>query len=55
MQRAAVRTLSLAKTTVGDVMDRRQLLGLGISIGALASAGRGLAADIRSEPAGPYA
>ena len=55
MWRAAVRTLSLPKTTVGDAMDRRQLLGLGISIGALATAGRGLAADIRAAPAGPYA
>jgi len=35
-------------------MDRRQLLGLGVSIGALATAGRSLAADIRDEPAGPY-
>jgi CubicO group peptidase (beta-lactamase class C family) len=35
-------------------MDRRQLLGLGISIGALATARKGLAADTRAEPAGLY-
>jgi CubicO group peptidase (beta-lactamase class C family) len=36
-------------------MDRRQLLGLGISMGALATASRSLAADVRPVPAGPYA
>src|SRR3984885_1020487 len=35
-------------------MDRRQLLGLGVSIGALAAARKGLAADTRAEPAGVY-
>ena len=39
---------------LGDAMDRRQMLGLGISIGTLAAARKGLAAGTRTEPAGLY-
>lgn len=36
-------------------MDRRELLGLGVALGALSSAGRAASGAARPEPAGPYA